>query len=200
MDPLLVSNMALWFVVCILSLLVFALMRQIGILHERVFPAGALMPSQGLKTGEQTSPVAAQSLSGKTISIGGPSSDQAIVFLLFVSPNCPICKTLFPYARQTVEKETHSARLYYVSDLGSESEQEAHQQLVKKYHIAPDDYLISRELGLTYSVEKLPFAVLIDEQGILRAKGMVNSREHLESLFEAREQGVASLQQYLSKS
>jgi methylamine dehydrogenase accessory protein MauD len=47
-------------------------------------------------------------------------------------------------------------------------------------------------------VEKLPFAALIDKDGILRAKGMVNSREHLESLFEAQAKGVASLQEYLN--
>ncbi len=47
-------------------------------------------------------------------------------------------------------------------------------------------------------VEKLPFAALIDKDGVLRAKGIVNSREHLESLFEAQAKGVASLQEYLS--
>jgi hypothetical protein len=40
---------------------------------------------------------------------------------------------------------------------------------------------------------------LIDEHGILRAKGLVNSREHLESLFEAKELGVASIQEYLER-
>ena len=43
-----------------------------------------------------------------------------------------------------------------------------------------------------------PFAALLDERGVLRARGLVNSREHLESLFEARRIGVASLQEYFS--
>jgi hypothetical protein len=47
-------------------------------------------------------------------------------------------------------------------------------------------------------VEKLPMAALIDSRGVLRAKGLVNSREHLESLFEAHARGVASLQEYLA--
>jgi len=33
---------------------------------------------------------------------------------------------------------------------------------------------------MTYRVSKLPYAVLIDEEGVLRAKGLVNTREHLE--------------------
>jgi len=45
----------------------------------------------------------------------------------------------------------------------------------------------------------LTFAVLIDQQGNIASMGLVNSREHLESLFEAKERGVASLQDYLAK-
>jgi hypothetical protein len=39
---------------------------------------------------------------------------------------------------------------------------------------------------------------LIDAAGVVRSKGLVNSREHLESLFEASERGVASIQQFLT--
>jgi hypothetical protein len=52
-------------------------------------------------------------------------------------------------------------------------------------------------VGMTYQVGKLPYAVLIDERGIVRAKGLVNSREHLESLLVAKETGYASIQAYL---
>ena len=38
---------------------------------------------------------------------------------------------------------------------------------------------------------------LIDEEGIVAAQGLVNTREHLESLFEAQRRGVASIQEYL---
>ena len=39
---LLISNILLWLVVIILCFVVYALTRQIGILYERVAPAGAL--------------------------------------------------------------------------------------------------------------------------------------------------------------
>jgi hypothetical protein len=39
--------------------------------------------------------------------------------------------------------------------------------------------------------------VLLDGAGVVRASGLVNSREHLDSLFEARARGVGSLQEYL---
>jgi hypothetical protein len=39
--------------------------------------------------------------------------------------------------------------------------------------------------------------VLLDNAGLISAKGLVNSREHLESLIIAKESGFATLQSYL---
>jgi hypothetical protein len=39
--------------------------------------------------------------------------------------------------------------------------------------------------------------VLLDNDGLISAKGLVNSREHLESLIIAKESGFATLQSYL---
>jgi methylamine dehydrogenase accessory protein MauD len=54
-------------------------------------------------------------------------------------------------------------------------------------------------LGRSYGVAKLPYAVLIDEDGKLSSTGLVNTREHLESLFVAKETGVSNIQQFLSQ-
>ena len=51
---------------------------------------------------------------------------------------------------------------------------------------------------MLYGVGKLPYAALVDENGRIVAFGLVNSREHIESLFEAKERGLASIQAYLS--
>jgi methylamine dehydrogenase accessory protein MauD len=56
--------------------------------------------------------------------------------------------------------------------------------------------VLSAPLGLAYEVAKLPYAVLIDGTGVVRAKGLVNTREHLESLFEAQERGIATIQDW----
>ena len=42
--------------------------------------------------------------------------------------------------------------------------------------------------------------MLIDAAGIIRGQGLVNTREHLESLFEAKERGVASIQEFLEQA
>ena len=39
-EALIISNVVLWIVVVVLTTLLFAITRQVGILHERVAPAG----------------------------------------------------------------------------------------------------------------------------------------------------------------
>jgi len=52
-------------------------------------------------------------------------------------------------------------------------------------------------LGRAFEVSKLPFAVLIDADGILRGKGLVNTREHMESLVESMDSGIVTVQEYI---
>ena len=52
MTALVVSNALLWLLVIGLAVVVLALVRQLGVLHERISPVGALMLAKGLKVGE----------------------------------------------------------------------------------------------------------------------------------------------------
>jgi methylamine dehydrogenase accessory protein MauD len=84
--------------------------------------------------------------------------------------------------------------------LASDGDPETQRRFVEAHGLADLHYLVSTELGQAYGVGRLPHAVLIDEAGVVRAKGLVSSREHLESLFEARALGVASIQDYLGRA
>jgi methylamine dehydrogenase accessory protein MauD len=191
---LLISYAILWALVIFLSLLVFALARQVGVLHERVAPAGALMPTNGPKVGEMTEVMSVPDLKGDAVAIGGAESTGLATLILFISPACPVCKSLVPVARSLVSYEGRRMRLVFASD-GDKIEQ--HVAYVSDLDIADYPYVVSQTLGLAYAVSKLPFAVLIGDDGTLQSKGLVNSREHLESLVESMDSGVASLQDYV---
>ncbi len=193
MEALIVSNLLLWIAVCTLGLVVFALTRQIGLLHERIAPAGALAVEVGPAVGEMAGEFALESLDHSMTRVGGPSAEQEKTLLFFLSPTCPICATLLPTLRRLIEEENGATRLLFASD-GPRAQ---HEAFSKDKGLDPSQYVLSRELGLHFEVSKLPYAVLIDAMGTIRAKGLVNTREHLESLFEAERMGVASLQQYL---
>jgi methylamine dehydrogenase accessory protein MauD len=193
-DALLVSNVLLWCVVIVLAVVVLALARQVGVLHERVAPAGALMPTTGPKVGEATQPATYPGLDGGPVVVGGPDGNARATLVLWISPTCPVCKALVPTATSMARAER--LRLVFASD-GDKLAQ--HQAYVADLGITAYPYVVSQALGLAYAVSKLPFAVLIGGDGVLRSKGLVNTREHLESLFEARERGVASVQEWLAQ-
>jgi len=190
-----ISNLMLWVLVLVLAAMVFALVRQIGILYERVAPAGALMAGSGLKTGEEIPVFDLETLDGRAIRIGGKSSNGKSTLLFFLSPTCPVCKTLIPILTAMRKSEANWLEIVFASD-GDEKE---HRQWLQESKLESWPYILSRQLGVAMQVAQLPFAALIDENGILCARGLVNTREHIESLFEAREQGVASIQEYLKK-
>ena len=194
-EALLISNIILWIAVVALAGVVLALLRQIGVLHERVAPAGALMSTAGPRVGEAAPVLEVEDWNGETRVIGGARADGRSTLLLFVSPTCPVCKTMLSIATSLEGHEGRRLQLVLASD-GPRAE---HEAFVREHRLDARTYLLSSDLGLAYQVSKLPHAVLIDAQGVIRGKGLVNTREHLESLFEARDRGVASLQEYVGR-
>jgi methylamine dehydrogenase accessory protein MauD len=196
MTALAISNAVLWVLVLALSAVVLALVRQVGVLHERIAPAGALMLHRGPTVGEPAPVLEVADLEGRTHRVGSARADGRSTLLLFVSPGCPVCKSLLPAIKSSRKDERGWMDVILASD-GDSSEQ---REFVRAQGLEGIPYVVSAALGLAYQVGRLPFAALLDEHGILRARGLVNSREHLESLFEAKRLGVASLQEFFSSA
>jgi methylamine dehydrogenase accessory protein MauD len=194
MSALAVSNVVLWVLVLTLSAVVLALTRQLGVLHQRIAPAGALMLNRGLAVGEPAPALELAALDGRALKVGVARDDGRSTLLLFVSPTCPVCKSLLPAVKSSRKDE----RSWMDVILASDGDATAQREFVRAQGLEEIPYVVSAALGLAYQVSRLPFAALLDEQGVLRARGLVNSREHLESLFEAKRLGVASLQEYFS--
>ena len=195
MTALAISNIILWLVVLALLVVVLALTRQVGVLHERIAPAGALMINRGLTVGEQAPTVDVVDLNGQPLRVGDARADGLSTLLLFLSPTCPVCETLLPVLKSSRRSEQSWLRIVLASD----GEPAVHREFIQSHGLTEFPYVVSAPLGMTYQVSRLPFAALLDAAGKLRARGLVNSREHLESLFEAQRLGVASLQDYFHR-
>ena len=183
----------MWLLVIGLALTVLALTRQVGLLHERISPVGALSPEAKIKVGDPAPELALIDLHDHPVQIGGASKDESRTLLFFLSPTCPVCDTLLPTVERVARTEVPRVPVILASD-GLPDE---HRAFVAEKRISHLPYILSAPLGMTYGVAKLPYAVLIDANGIVAAQGLVNTREHLESLFEAQRRGVASIQDYL---
>ncbi|HIL79784.1 MAG TPA: methylamine dehydrogenase accessory protein MauD [Myxococcales bacterium] len=193
-DALVVSNTLLWIALLFLGVLVMALTRQIGLLHERLAPMGALAPERGPEVGDAAPRHELVDLSGRALDLGGAIPGiRTLIF--FLSPTCPVCETLLPTLLRVARDEAPGLRLVLASD----GDPQEHQRFRTQKGLDDQIYVLSQQLGLAFAVSKLPTAILIDEEGIVRAKGIVNTREHLESLFTAHELGAGSIQQFIAQ-
>jgi len=191
---LIVSQVLLGVLVIGLGLAVLALARQIGVLHERIAPAGALSVNQRVKVGDVAPEMALKAVDGASVSVGGPRAQSQLLF--FLSPECPVCKTLLPILKSMSKAEKDWLTLVLASDGDTEEKHRAFR-VAEKLEDFP--YVLSEALGRLYGVGKLPYAVLIDESGKVASMGLINSREHLDSLFEAKDRGIASLQELVER-
>jgi methylamine dehydrogenase accessory protein MauD len=193
MTALIVANAFAWVAIAALAVTVLALARQVGLLHERMAPMGALTMDSGPKAGSPAPAFAIRDLNQGTVSIGSVSGRTQLLF--FLSPTCPVCKKLLPILRAIAADEHGTTDVVLASD-GPADE---HLAFYRREKLDPFRYVLSSELGMTYHIGRLPYAVVIGPDGRIAAKGLVNNREQIESLLVAQELGVGSLQDYLSR-
>jgi hypothetical protein len=142
------SYAVLWLAVGALAVLVLSLYRQVGVLHLRLGPRGALEEEgEGPKLGSAIEHAAV------------PTGRATLV--AFTSAGCPVCHQIVPGLR-VLERDPALAVV----------------------HAAYED-AGGPELHAAFDVPGTPYAVYLDAQGVIRAKGTVNTLEQLESLVAA---------------
>ncbi len=146
----------------VLAVVVVALARQIGVLHLRLDPLGALeVDDEGPPIGEAPPERTARGDDGAPTMVGGAGPRR---LLAFVSPTCPICERLRP------SLPAAAAASGFVPQVVSD----------------PD-------LESAYGVPGVPFVVVLDELGVVRSKGTVNSLEQIEGLIDTARRRMADV-------
>lgn len=191
MEALIASDVLLWLAVIALGVLNLALARQVGVLHERSAPLGAVIADKGPEVGDDAPEFELEDFSGRQVSIGGKRPGVGDTLLLFLAPNCPMCNKLLPTARAMAASE--HLDVVVISD----GPREEHGEFLRKHDLGEIPYVVSANVGIRLQIGRVPYAILIDGEGKIRAKGLVNTREHLESLVEAKAIGIPSMQEYL---
>lgn len=189
---LIVSNVLLWVAFLGVTVVMLGLMRQVGLLHERSSPMGAMITDHGPDIGDKAPELDLTDFAGRAVRIGGPSADGRQTLLMFTAPTCPVCDKLFPIIKSIARAEKISVVMI------SDGAPEEHRRFLDSHDLGEIRYVVSAEAGMAFQVGKIPYGVLLDPQGVIRAKGLTNTREHLESLLEADKTGFASLQQYIA--
>jgi len=150
---------AQWIMLTVLCVVVVALARQVGTLHLRLGPRGALeIDDEGPALGEALPPVAARDPDGAPIVIGGAGVPRLV---MFSSPTCIVCREVAP----AVPAAARAAALQ--------------PQIVHD----PD-------AERAFDVPGTPFVVVLDELGVVHAKGTVNTMEQVEGLVQTAERRI----------
>lgn len=173
-----ISYVMLWLLVLVLSLVVVSLARQIGTLHLRLAPRGALeVDAEGPNLGEASEPVVVRAPGGELVAVGGPGDPQ---LLLFVSPGCSLCRDVLPAL--PVAARTGGMMPIVISDSDA------------MHPAAPAGVpgVVAPEVARAYGVPGTPYAVALDAIGIVRAKGLVNNLEQLEGLVDTAHRRLES--------
>lgn len=169
------SFLALWVLVLVEGFLFLALLRQVGVLHVRLAPRGAMgleHPAPGFRLSEETF----VSTSGRPIVFRANRGRRLLA--LFVSPDCSVCGDVMPGVR-TLLRERHELDLV----IGVAAEDRDAAQYVDRYGVnAPT--VAAPDLLKRLSITAAPFAASLDEDGQIIAGGVVNSLEQLESVLD----------------
>src|SRR5215470_10149545 len=116
LEALVISQVVLWVLLLVMVAVQLALLRQVGVLHERIAPLGALTIDKGPKEGENAPLFDLLDLRGRRVRIGGPNDAGRSTLLFFLSPTCPVCKKLLPILESLARAERRWLEILLASD------------------------------------------------------------------------------------
>ncbi len=177
----LVSYIVLWLLVLGMGVLILLLYRQLGIMY---LGSAEGVSRDGLNKGTQAPDFSLTDQYGnlqRLINYRGRPT-----LLLFGSPHCSPCRTLLPQLHEWAAAHPEVGVLWlnaaspeeslkFVSDTGA------------TIPVAP--YPPEGNLLDIYKVRVTPFSFLLDENGVIRAKGLVNTKAGLDLYYKELKTG-----------
>jgi len=109
------------------------------------------------------------------------SYPRSALMLVFWSLGCRQCESLTPGLRTFIRRESARIRFVVIASLSSASEQSAFSQLLLG---GGTPIVNSSQIYNSYRISKTPYAVLIDQEGIVLSAGVVDEIMDLEKLTQ----------------
>jgi methylamine dehydrogenase accessory protein MauD len=168
---------ALWVVVLVEMGLLLALYRQVGIVYLGSRSARA---RDGLDLLREAPDWEAEDYSGARV--GSITTRGRPLLLVFAEPNCSPCQQLMPELKTFTDRHREELAVVVVGA----SDDRVNRQMADRYLLdAPVVSQADRTLSSLFNVSATPFIYFIDEQGVIREKGIVNTQDQLEQKFQA---------------
>ena len=176
---------AIQFVILLgLVVVVLSLARQVGILHERLSPAGLAQQRESIQPGDRFPETTLDAIGGETVTLGASGNPTAC---LFVTADCPICKSVLPaFTAWLAEAGSHIEAVWIADGMpGNDGQIPDYAQYADAQSIDPARLLISQELGMKLGVRQIPALAVINDSGVLQVLETVNGPRQLQRLLDA---------------
>jgi methylamine dehydrogenase accessory protein MauD len=170
--PWLISYVVLWAVVLFQGVVIFVVLRQLGQMYLGTAQGVA---RDGLAVGERAPDFTLPNVEGGLISLSGSLPLLAV----FGSPSCAPCRGLIPDLNAFARERRGELNVLFLSRGDVEENRRFAAELDVRVPLA---ILSDGALADRYKARVTPFAFVIDADGIVRAKGLANNRDHLETL------------------
>lgn len=183
------SYVVLWTIVAGLSVILVGVLRQLGVIALRLGPEpGALITREGLERGALAPDFAAGDVrTGHPVRLGDFRGQR--VLLVFVTPTCIACRQIASDVNDLSRARRGDLEAIVVCYGSAVTCGEFASAYRLKTPLLVD---ATNAIAESYDVRMTPFGYLIDEDGVVRIRGVVNSFAQLEALIE--EEGTVNPQ------
>jgi methylamine dehydrogenase accessory protein MauD len=173
---LLIANLALWIVVLLLGFLLLGALRAVALLGWRVAQLEATMPSRvgrsGLRPGKKAPEFTLPTSAGGEVKL--EHFAQRKLLLVFMQPGCGPCQNIVRELNRL--HDAGEVQVLVVHNGDAEAVREWIKQNRPHFTVAVQErYNLSKR----YEIFATPFAFLIDERGMIAARGIVSTKQYL---------------------
>jgi methylamine dehydrogenase accessory protein MauD len=155
----------------IVAAILYLVLRQLGFVLRRIGPVSARSTPVGPRIGEN--------LTSHIRDLVRDGSGDKATLLVFVSDVCSICSSVKAGAEKLAEAWKRDAQILLVYDCNHPHEEQPLRKLTPALFVRRS-LSMRTDVGVTF----VPFAVVMDRDGLVIGKGLVNDISHLESLLE----------------
>jgi methylamine dehydrogenase accessory protein MauD len=177
----LISYIVLWLFVIALGVLVLLLYRQLGIMYLGTAEG---VSRDGLARGARAPDFSLTDQYGQPQRLS--SYRGTPVLLLFGSPHCSPCRILLPQLHDWARQHS-DIKVLWLNSASAEESKRFVEETGATLPVAP--YSPEENLLDKYKVRVTPFLFIVDENGVVRAKGLVNSKGGLDMYYRELKTG-----------
>lgn len=172
----LVSNLTLWVVAAVLGFLLLGALRTLALLRWRIEQMEATTPSRlgrsGLRPGTRAPDFTLPTISGDEVSL--PRYANGKLLLVFMQPGCGPCHSIVPELNRL--HDVGDIQVLVIHNGATEAVGKWIKQNRPRFPVAVQDHFA---LSKRYEAFATPFAFLIDERGVISARGIVSTKQFL---------------------